>query len=387
MDPLLCLHKRHVPIARPEIAQQDIESVVRAMLAGWISAGPSVAQFEHDVAVAHGHLHGVACNSGTTALHLALAAGRAGRVVLMPTFTMIAVPNAAQYLGLTPRFFDCDGYGNIRLDHVLEMLTKDTEARMVVVVHTYGRTLDAERLRVIRSILDARDGTLVEDCAESHFAQFHSPGGELSLNPVGSIGHIACFSFYGNKIISCGEGGMAVTSIADLADRMRRLRAHAFTPGQHFCHSELAYGYRMTEMQGALGLSQLARAGEILAARRKQWAIYYEHLHGLSDFYHVWPLRLGDVAWVFPVVLRDVGVTAFQVRAVLAAHGIETRSFFQPMHQQKHLLPFAGPTRFPVADWLGRYGFYLPVYPGLAHEHIDLACGILKTIREQRRVV
>lgn len=373
--------RRWIPVAKPNIDPSDIQAVGDALRSGQVSGGPVVAEFERAFARAHGHEFGVACNSGTTALQLALAAievekGMMG--VVMPTLTMVAVGNAARYLGAKPVFVDSDNDGNIMCSAIAEAM-KPTESCVpgaLVVPHIYGMPARIDEDWEFKQVLGI---DIIEDCAECHYATY--PGGQS----VGSIGTLATFSFYANKIIGgCGEGGMVITSEERLADRLRSLRAHAFSPTRHFCHQGLAYGYRMTEMQGAIGLSQHKRRWGILE-RRSQIATKYRKL--LANRFLSEPgRRAGGVWWVYPLVISpDSPFTRDQLRAHLAINGVETRTFFVPLHRQVHLAQFAKPEqRFPVADRLAETGLYLPLYPDMSDADVGYICELINNYQEQQ---
>lgn len=364
-----------IPVARPYLPPMATKSVLLDCVdSGWISGGPMVERFERAIAEAHfadGQAFGVACNSGTTALHLAVVAAgvKPGDRVAMPTLTMVAVANAVLYAGGVPVFVDSrssDGNPNVN-DFVQRF--RYNNCRTAIVAHLYG--VPSEANAAIRSSLGF-DGPLIQDCCECHYA---TRGGKL-----GGENDLLAFSFYANKIVACGEGGMVATSRADWADRMRRLRAHAFTPGDHFHHSELAFGYRMTDLQAAVGLQQHDMAETILSLRKEVASRYRESLADIE--WLEFPSRPpGSVWWIFPVLIRrGSGVTVESAREKLAAAGVETRRYFKPLHTQPHLTAYVGRREtFPVADDLYARGFYLPLYPHLTGEHVKY---IAKALRQ-----
>ena len=353
---------RQIPVARPSLGEAEAEAARAAVAEGWISSGPRVEDFERQFAAAHGRRHGVACNSGTTALHLALAAlGVApGDQVLVPSLTMIAVANAVLYCGARPVLVDSEREsGNPDALWLPRVITPRTKA--AIVPHLYGvpaaAFLQALRRRYPRL-------SVIEDCAEAHYAT-------LAGRPVGSLGRLATFSFYANKIITTGEGGMVLTDDERLAERLRSLRAHAFTPGDHFRHQSLAFGYRMTDVQAAIGLVQHGRREELLRRRAELAQRYIDRLRELK--WVGFPARVaGAVWWVFPLLCPHEAARD-AVRQALAERGIETRSYFRPLHRQTHLRRFAT-QHYPVADELSRRGFYLPLWPGMSDEDVEYVC-------------
>jgi perosamine synthetase len=368
--------ERFIPVAKPSIGPAEQGAVAEVMRSGWLSSGPKVEQFEQQFAAAHGKKYGISCNSGTTALQLALMACDVGhQLVSCPTLTMIAVPNAILSAGGIPDFVDSEPWdGNIKLDDLDAM---PHFPRAVVYVHTYGVPVEFQRPR-------SRPFT-IEDCAESHYARF------ADGSPVGSRGDFACFSFYANKIIATGEGGMVLTNDPAAAERLRGLRAHAFTAGEHFHHREHALGARMTELQGAIGLVQHRRREEFISRRREiaeRYTNEFADIHWL-DFQQRTP---GSADWVFSLLVRDgfahrrehpgplEYITRDSVRQHLADRGIETRSFFKPCHLQPHLQKFAT-GRYPVAESLYRRGLYLPLYPDLSDEDVNYIIDAVRSIR------
>lgn len=381
-DPIVRLDaEHHIPVARPYLAGRNGRYFGQILSRAWISGGAMVERFEREFSASHSPpdvpVHGVACNSGTTALHLALvgAGVGSGDVVALPTLTMVAVANAVLYCGAVPYFVDSNlADGNLNwhdAGHLVRGTCAKLQCKTAIIPHLYGSVSDANRF--IRDILRA-DGPVIQDCAECHYATHE---GTL----VRHRNDILTFSFYANKIIACGEGGMVVTQRADIADRLRRLRAHAFTPGDHFNHSEMAFGYRMTDMQAALGLAQHSRRNRILRFRRNVAERYRELLSDVQwiEFPHRSP---GSVWWVYPILIRrDSSLTVEAVREALAEGGVETRRYFKPLHTQAHLTKYVRDRQnFPVACDLYARGLYLPLYPGLSREHAEHVAAILRSI-------
>lgn len=366
-----------IPVARPSFGIAEAQAAYNTVRDGWISQGPKVAEFEAMFAEAHGCKFGVACNSGTSALCLALGAAEIGigDNVVIPTLTMVAVPNAVLFRGATPVFVDSEPEtGNADSAWVTKLIRDEVaEPAAVIVPHLYGvpaRDFLEESMRFWPNAI------IIEDCAESHYANLHlgriTLKKSLAISPAGSLGDIACFSFYSNKIIAGGEGGMACTSDKRLADRMRLLRSHAFTPGEHFRHSELAYGFRFTDLSAAVAIVQHRRRIEFLEKRQAIAERYDKRLIGAKPWLSFPRRPAGSVSWVYPI-LADSRERRDRVREVLAAAGVETRTYFIPMHQQEHLRRFAM-HEYPVAESLAARGCYLPLYPGLTESEIDYIC-------------
>lgn len=360
MDPVVSLTAaRHIPVARPSLGPAEAEAAKAAVESGWISQGARVEEFEKLIAESHGARFGVACCSGTTALHLALAGlgiGRGDRVVI-PSLTMVAVANAVLYCEATPIFVDSNpDTGNPAGREVNRIDWRNVKA--VIAADLYGVPCDDFVATVGHAAPLVR---VIRDRAESHYAKSWSDF------------DIATFSFFANKICSTGEGGMAICRSAETADRMRSLRAHAFTPGDHFNHSELAYGYRSTEMQAAIGIVQHGRRDEFLSRRSRIACLYFEWLSRIEREVIEYPSRpYGSVWWVFPILCQS-REHRDGLRAVLAADGIESRTYFQPLHRQPHLRRYAD-AEYPVADDLAARGMYLPLYPSMTDGDVEYVC-------------
>jgi perosamine synthetase len=353
---------RLLRVAEPSLGGNELAYVRECFQDNWISsAGSFIGRFEQAFADSVGARFAVACSSGTAALHLALAAVEinAADEVIVPAFTMVATANAAVYLGADPVLVDADPRDwNLDPERLGDKLTRRTRA--VIAVHTYGQPADMTAVREFAH----RNGLLViEDAAEAHGAR------HLGL-PVGSIGDVAAFSFYGNKIITTGEGGMLTTGDQRIADRARELRDHAFSRERHFWHSRTGFNYRMTNLQAAVGLAQTERLRELLARRRRNADLYRRALSGIEGL-GLAPQSDGGVPWMFGVRVRPgLGIDRDELRRRLAARGVETRTFFVPLHAQPVFRGRFPGQRYPVAEELGRTGLYLPSGPDLSGDDI-----------------
>jgi perosamine synthetase len=339
--------------------------VEQCLQTNWISsAGGFVRRFEAEFAHAVGCAFGVACSSGTTALHLALAAAGIGPgdEVIVPAFTMIASANACDYVGATAVLVDTDpATWNLDLQQVRERIGPRTRA--ILVVHTYGQPADME---AVTALAEANALVVIEDAAEAH-------GAEDGGRRVGSLGDVAAFSFYGNKIITTGEGGMVTTNDPDIAAIARELRDHAFSPERHFWHRFRAFNYRMGNLQAAIGVAQVERLDDLVAARRAHAARYRDLLADVPglEFPPDDPQR-PSVHWVHGLVFGpEFGTSRDEVRGRLAAGGIETRTFFVPLHLQPAYRADHAGRRHPVAERLGATGLYLPSSPSLSGEDLE----------------
>jgi perosamine synthetase len=300
----------------------------------------------------------------------------AGDEVIVPAFTMIATANAVGYVGATPVFVDSDPETwNLDLARVPAALSEHTRA--LCVVHTYGLPVDADAA----GDLAARNGlALLEDGAEAHGARWR---GRL----VGSLGRAAAFSFYGNKILTTGEGGAVTTDDPEIAAIARELRDHGFSSERHFWHRFRAFNYRMSNLQAAVGLAQVERLDELVEARRANAALYRDRLAGI-DGLTLPPEVEGaeSVHWMFGILVEPgFGCSRDELRRRLAADGIETRTFFVPLHLQPSYVRSQRGARHPVAERLGATGLYLPSAPTLTEADIDRVAGALRRAQDAGR--
>jgi perosamine synthetase len=356
---------RVIPVCETRLDGNERAYLLRCLETNWISsAGPFVKEFEAAFSAAVGCAHGVACANGTAALHLALTALGIGPgdEVILPAFTMIATANAVTYTGATPVLADSEERTwNVDPGRIAEKITPRTKA--IVVVHTYGHPADMD---AILALARRHRLSVVEDAAEAHGATY---GGQ----PVGSLGDVATFSFYGNKIVTTGEGGMVTTNDAALARVLRRLRDHAFSDERHFWHSYLGFNYRMTNLQAAIGLAQTERLSHLVEIRRQNRRLYDMRLKNVTGI--VLPPEdenVSNVFWMYGILVEDdFGCSRDALRARLADSGIETRTFFIPMHLQPIYYRKYRGQRFPVAEALCKKGLYLPSGPALTPADID----------------
>ena len=412
-----------IPVNEPLIAKNALQYVADCIKSGWISsAGEYIRKFETAFARYIGVKHAVTTTSGTTALHLALAAAGVGPgdEVIIPDLTMIAVPYAVLYTGAKPALVDVDRVlFNLDPTKVRDFIRKDGRfdkkkkalinkrtggrVRAILPVHLYGHPCPMDEILAI-----AREfGLLViEDAAEAHGALYYPyPPGESMKNPpspssekrggprkalqAGAIGDIGCFSFYANKIVTTGEGGMVVTNDDALADRCRRLKDLAHAPGKRFLHTELAFNYRMTNVQAAIGLAQLEEIDGYIALKRTMAAAYKKGLAGVRGLTLPEEMTWArNVYWVYAVLVeKEFGLSRDDVMAKLKDAGIDTRAFFLPVHKQPVFAKdkaYRG-LRFPVSEELSRKGFYVPSGLALTQAQIAAVCLAIKKLRGSGR--
>ncbi|MGF7159319.1 perosamine synthetase [Rhodoligotrophos appendicifer] len=361
------------PVSRPSITALEIQYVTDAVRSGWISSlGSYISRFEADFAALCGTKHAVSVCNGTAALHLALLAMgiERGDEVIVPDLSFIATANAVLMAGATPVFCDVDPFTLCLDPRLLEgLLTGRTKA--IMPVHLYGHPAD---MRAIVDVANRHGLLVIEDAAEAH-------GATIEGQPVGSFGACGTFSFYGNKNLTTGEGGMVVTDDGLLAQRCRLLRDHAMSGQRRYWHQELGYNYRMTNLQAAVGCAQLDRAEALLGGRRALFKLYQDRLASHPG------LRLnrtanwaGNSFWMVCVEidgLDEARRDAFM--GLLKQRGVDTRPYFHPMSD----MPYLRAADTPQAHRLSPIGLNLPTYVGLEDRDVDAIVGTLvQTARE-----
>ncbi len=365
-----------IPVSSPVLGEREREYVLQCLDSTWISAGgPFVTAFETQFAHYCGVEFGISTTNGTTALHLALAALGIGPgdEVIIPTLTIVSCGFAAVYVGAQPVLVDSEPVtGNMDPAQVEARITPRTRA--IMPVHLYGHPVDMDP---ILEIARRHNLHVVEDAAEAHGATYHG-------RVVGGLGTVGCFSFYANKLITTGEGGMIVTSDASLAEHARRLRDLAHTPKRRFVHDEVGFNFRMTNLQGAIGLAQLERIEQAIANKRWMADLYHELLADVPEIAlpqeQPWARSM---YWMYAVrVTKRSKQSRDEIMAALKSRGVDSRTFFVPMHQQPVFRQwgwFEGEA-YPVAEELSETGFYLPSGPAITEEQIRTVCATLKDI-------
>jgi perosamine synthetase len=335
---------------------------------GWISSeGPFVKRFEAELAQQVGRVHGITVNSGSAALDIALQALnlQPDDEVILPTFTIISCAAAIVRAGAKPVLVDCDSQTwNLDVTQIEARINPKTRA--IMVVHIYGLPVDMEPVLVLAA---QHHLLVIEDAAEAHGQTYRG-------KPCGSFGDISIFSFYANKHVTTGEGGMIVTDDVQLAERCRSLRNLAFEPGRRFVHHELGWSLRMTNLQAALGVAQLERLATCIQRKQAIGRHYTELLATIPGLQL--PVAATafaeNVYWVYGVVIADTApLNAAEVMKGLSQHKIGTRPFFWPLHEQpvfKQLGWFMG-EQFPIAERIARQGFYLPSGSALTDRQVE----------------
>ena len=360
-----------IPVNTPLLDGNERRYLNECIDSGWVSSeGPFVARFEAAFAARVGRAHGVAVCNGGAALDIAVAALGLGPgdEVILPTFTIISCVGAVLRAGATPVFVDAEPLTwNMDVTQVEALITPRTRA--IMAVHIYGLPVDmAPLLELAR-----RHGlAVIEDAAEAHGLGYRG-------RPCGGFGTLSTFSFYANKLLTTGEGGMVLSDDPALAERCRSLRNLAFQPRQRFVHEELGWNYRMSNLQAAVGLAQLEQMDRFLAIKRCLGERYAERLGDIPGL-ALPPARTADADntyWVYGLVLDDtVPFDGAEAMVRLASAGIGTRPFFWPMHEQPVLrrLGLGGDRALPVAERIARRGFYIPCGVGLSQDDQARVC-------------
>ncbi len=368
-----------IPVSDPIISKNAKKYINEVLESGWISSkGPYVDKFERKFAKSIGSKFAIATNSGTAALHLSLAAIniKRGDEVIVPALTMIAAALPIVYMGATPILVDSDPKsGNIDPAQIEEKITKKTKA--IIVVHLNGHPAD---LDPIISLAKKYNLKIIEDAAESTFAKYKLKGGKI--RNVGTIGDIGCFSFYANKVVTTGEGGMAVTNNKPLAARLAALRNLDRSDSMHFFHKTIGFTYRMSSLQAALGLAQLEEVEKYLEIKEKLASFYISELKDVDEI--TLPYNAGyakRIYWNFDIFIsKSAKKSPKQLQKILANHHIETRNFVIPLNSQPAFLNqgLFKSAIYKVAQDLSKRGITLPLGLTLKSNEVKKICDILK---------
>lgn len=366
-----------IPVNEPALEEEDFSALADTFRTGWISsAGKYVETFEETWAAYCGVRHGITVSNGTTALTVAVEAVGigAGDEVILPSYTIISCALAIVRAGATPVVVDCmpDTFG-MNVSQIEARITPRTRA--IMVVHMFGHPVDLDGVMALASKYGL---VVIEDAAQVHGARYLSgrDGNAPKWRVCGGVGHIATFSFFANKLITTGEGGMVITDNDGYAARARSLRNLCFVPERRFLHREMGHQFRLTNMQAALGVGQVRRIENIV--ERKRWAAarYRERLGDLEQLQlpmeHEWAR---SVFWVNSLLLADSApFDAAELARRLRALDVETRPFFLGMHEQPvfHDMGLFTDEQLPVTERIARRGLYVPSGLALTEDQIDL---------------
>lgn len=370
-----------VPVCEPLLGGNELKYVTDAVATGWISsAGKYVTEFENQFAAYSDCKYGVAVCNGTIALHLALVALgiKEGDEVIVPTFTMIASAFAVCYTGAKPVFVDADpDTWNIDVRKIEEKITPRTKA--IMPVHIFGQMCDMD---AIQALADKYHLYVVEDAAEAHGATWNG-------RKAGSCSHVGCFSFFANKNVTTGEGGMVVTNDEAIYQKLKYYKNVCFPMNgpRNYLHNDIGFNYRMSNVVAAIGLAQTEKADEYKAMRMHNHALYRKYLADVPGvrFQKVLP-QAECVCWMNTIVIDPAlyGHTKDELVAHLKENNIDSRLLFNGMHRQKSLQDFGCDCEgeYPVCDGLTENGFYLPSASSLTEETIKAICDVIKDFRK-----
>ncbi|MGE5223978.1 MAG: DegT/DnrJ/EryC1/StrS family aminotransferase [Omnitrophica WOR_2 bacterium] len=362
--------ERFIPVSEPLLSGKELEYVSECIKSGWVSSlGHYIQDFEGQFARFCGSKYGVAVSNGTTALHLALVSLGIGPgdEVILPSLTFIATANAVRYTGASPVFADSEKETwNIDPQDISRRITRRTRA--IIPVHIYGHPVDMDP---ILALAEEHHLQVIEDAAEAHGARYKG-------RRVGSLGKVGTFSFYGNKIITTGEGGLLTTSDGDLDARARFLRDHAMSSEKRYWHTDVGYNYRMTNIQAALGVAQMERIEEFI--ERKRWIAHtynqlLENVPGISLPPEAeWAF---SVYWMYSILVTEkYPLNRDGLMEKLRSKNVDSRPFFYPIHVQP---PYQCSESLPVAERLSQQGINLPSAVTLTEQDIERVAAIIRS--------
>lgn len=359
-----------ISVTEPVFDEKELEYITECILSGWVSSGGEfTTRFEKMMADYCNAKHGIACSNGSTALHLVLLANGIGPgdEVIVPSLSFIATANAVTYTGANSVFVDSENETwNIDPSQIEPVITPKTKA--IIPVHLYGQPTDMDP---ILEIAKKHNLYVFEDAAEAHGAKYK---GEI----VGALGDAGVFSFFGNKIITTGEGGMIVTNDDKLAEQSRLLRDHGMSKERRYWHTKLGYNYRMTNLQASLGVAQMEKIEAILQKKKEIAECYSELLKGIPGI--VLPPNFGwsdNVYWLYTILINkdEFGTGVEKVAQILEEEGIDTRPVFPPIHTQPI---YNTGQNLPVSESISETGISLPSAPNLKKDKIKIISQIIR---------
>ncbi len=354
---------RKIPVSTPWIDEEDVRQVTEVVRSGWLSRGPEVEAFEKKVAEYLGAAHGVAVSSGTAAVEVAIRAlDLEGKEIITSVASCVPTLNAILHAGCKPVFIDVEARtSNIDVQQIEAHISDQTGA--ILPVHLYGHPCDME---LILELAQKYHLSVIEDCAVAMGAKYRGKS-------VSTLGTAGCFSFYANKMITTGEGGMVVTQDPRLAEKARIIRHHGQHPDRPFYHILYGHNFKLSNLQAAVGLSQMKKLPEIIERRRRNAALLTEKLADLEEIQL--PIELAyafHIYFSFPILLKKPNRRDPLCR-FLNQSGIETRPMFGPMSSQPFFVERFGPypESFPISEGIGLNGFYVSCSPMLQPEEVD----------------
>ena len=369
--------KKFIPVNQPLIKKSDIDTVIKCMESEWISSeGPNVKKFEKNFSKFIGHKYGVAVSSGTAALEIAIKALNLKKEdeIIIPNFTIISNILPILKLGLKFKLIDCSIFNwNMNLSKIEKLINKNTKA--IIATHIYNFPI---RMDILRKICTKKKLIIIEDAAEVI-------GQKIFNKKCGSYGDISTYSFYANKQITTGEGGMITTNNKLLSEKFKSLRNLSFGKKNRFNHDDIGWNYRMTNIQASIGLSQLKRIGSIIKKRHQVGKRYFNNLKNNKNIYIPEPKKnyAKNIYWVIGILILNnkYKLNAKKAMAKLKEKNIGTRPFFWPMHKQKLLTKYKFNSKdYKNSEYISKYGFYLPTSLKLKNSEIDYVCRCVNKI-------
>jgi perosamine synthetase len=356
-----------IPMSMPHLYKEDKQMAIKAIKENYLAYGPQIEEFEKQFATYCNRKYGVTCSNGTTALYLAVKALNLPKQseIILPSMAIVSLLNAVEKNGLTPVFCDVDPKTwNVTYKTITKKITDNTSA--IIVVDTYGLMVNTDDINKLKS--EYPNIKIIEDAAESH------GGSHLSVK-AGSVGDISTFSFYANKIITTGEGGMVLTDDENVYKQLLADRNINFIERKRYIHSESGFNFRMTNLQCCIGLGQLQNIDKTIKHRKRIAKCYNKNLKSNKNIQLPFNGKgFDNVYWYYSIVIKE---NYSKVIEALQANNIEYRHFFYPLHKQ----PFINSNEIlPTSEYLANYGIILPTFTELTNEQIDF---ISKIILEQ----
>ncbi len=373
-------HLHQIPVMEPQLGGNEISYVMECLKTGWISSkGKFVTQFEEEFAKYHSVKNALAVSNGTVALHLALVTLgiKAGDEVIVPDLTFAASANAVLYAGATPVLVDVDPHTwTIDASKLEEALTPRTKA--IMPVHLYGHPCD---MKPIMAFAKKHKLLVIEDAAEALGARYNN-------QLIGTFGDAACFSFFGNKLITTGEGGMILFKDAAAHEEAKQLRDHGMDPQKPYWHPKVGFNYRLTNLQAAVGVAQMEQLDGFIekkTAMARAYDAIFEPLKGVER-QAVAPWAK-SVYWMYTILLNDeFGLPRDEFRSKMLQSGIETRPTFYPLHEMPPYRSFGGKRSFPVSERISRRGLNLPSSVRLSGDDIKRVGDAMERISDIKKL-
>jgi perosamine synthetase len=358
---------KFIPVSIPHISSQDIKSVNKVLKKGWISSdGPEVKSFENEFSKKVNRNYSIAVSNGTAALEISIKALgiKKNDEVIIPNFTIISNALAVVKQNAKPVLVDCDlKTWNVKIEDIEKKINKKTKALIVTHIYSYANDMDK-----ILKICKKYNIFLIEDAAEV-------VGLKYKNKLCGSFGDISTFSFYANKQLTTGEGGMISTNNLKFYNKCKSLRNLCFGQKQRFNHEDIGWNYRITNIQAALGISQLKRLNSVVKRKMEIGSYYFKKLSKNKNIYMTAPSisYSKNIYWVVGIVIKNKKILASKIIKKLGSYGIGARPFFWPMHEQKIFkrMKIFSKKKYPNSSYLGRYGFYIPSYLKISNSEMN----------------